>query len=66
MARIRQQSLRRRDLISVLELFNVFDFPEPQKAKHPISAYEKWSIPLKKFADDFEENNRRLKTQQVL
>jgi hypothetical protein len=49
-----------RDLISVLELFNVFDFPNA-KAKHPISAYEKWSIPLKKFADDFEENNRKLK-----
>jgi hypothetical protein len=43
-----------RDLISVLELFNVFDFPN-DVAKHPISAYEKWSVPLKKFADDFQE-----------
>ena len=52
-----------RDLISVLELFNVFDFPNA-KAKHPISAYEKWSIPLKKFADDFEENHRKLKNSK--
>jgi hypothetical protein len=43
-----------RDLISVLELFNIFDFPN-DIAKHPIAAYEKWSTPLKKFADDFEE-----------
>jgi AIPR protein len=49
-----------RDLISILELFNVIDFPN-DKAKHPISAYEKWSIPLKKFADDYEENSNRLK-----
>jgi hypothetical protein len=49
-----------RDLISILELFNVFDFPNA-KAKHPISAYEKWSIPLTKFADDYEENSRKLK-----
>ncbi len=44
-----------RDLISILELFNIFDFPNTE-SKHPISAYEKWSIPLRKFADDFEEN----------
>lgn len=49
-----------RDLISVLELFNVIDFPN-DKAKHPISAYEKWSIPLKKFAEDYEENSKKLK-----
>lgn len=41
-----------RDLIGLLELFNVIDFPN-DVSKHPISAYEKWSIPLKKFADDF-------------
>jgi AIPR protein len=52
-----------RDLISILELFNVFDFPNT-KAKHPISAYEKWSIPLKKFADDFEDNSRKLKNSK--
>jgi len=43
-----------RDLIGILELFNIFDFPN-NVSKHPISAYEKWSIPLKKFADDYEK-----------
>lgn len=52
-----------RDLISVLELFNIFDFPN-DVSKHPISAYEKWSIPLKKFADDFEENRSRMKNSK--
>ena len=47
-----------RDLISILELFNVFDFPN-DVAKHPIAAYEKWSTPLKKFADDFEQNGKK-------
>lgn len=41
-----------RDLIGVLELFNVFDFPNNEN-KHPVSAYEKWSVPLEKFAQDF-------------
>jgi hypothetical protein len=45
-----------RDLISVLEMFNIFDFPN-DGGKHPISAYEKWSIPLERFAKDYEENN---------
>jgi len=45
-----------RDLISVLEMFNIFDFPN-DGGKHPISAYEKWSIPLEKFAKDYEETN---------
>jgi hypothetical protein len=54
-----------RDLISILELFNVIDFPnDAAKAKHPISAYEKWSIPLKKFADDYEENTKKLKNSK--
>src|SRR6185437_1961160 len=44
-----------RDLIGVLEIFNIFDFPNNGN-KHPIAAYEKWSIPLKKFGDDFEAN----------
>jgi hypothetical protein len=43
-----------RDLISVLELFNVVDFPNDGR-KHPISAYEKWSKPLEKFARDYEK-----------
>jgi len=52
-----------RDLISVLEMFNVIDFPN-NASKHPISAYEKWSIPLKKFADDFEENRNKVKNSK--
>ncbi|MBV9300858.1 MAG: AIPR family protein [Acidobacteriaceae bacterium] len=52
-----------RDLIGVLEIFNVFDFPN-DGGKHPISAYEKWSVPLDKFADDFEQNrNNRKKSR---
>jgi hypothetical protein len=46
-----------RDLIAILEVFNIFDFPNGVNVvKHPIAAYEKWSIPLRKFADDYEEN----------
>jgi hypothetical protein len=46
-----------RDLIAILEVFNIFDFPnDVNVVKHPIAAYEKWSVPLKKFADDYEEN----------
>ncbi len=43
-----------RDLISVLEAFNVFDFPN-NKSTHPIHAYEKWSLSAKKFATDYQE-----------
>jgi hypothetical protein len=51
-----------RDLIAVLEVFNIFDFPNDlNAAKHPISAYEKWSVPLKKFADDYDQNKESLK-----
>lgn len=51
-----------RDLIGVLEVLNVFDFPnDVNTIKHPISAYEKWSIPLKKFADDYDANEKTLK-----
>ena len=46
-----------RDLIAVLELFNIIDFPNDSLGKHPISAYEKWSMPLKKFGDDFENHS---------
>jgi hypothetical protein len=52
-----------RDLINMLELFNVFDFPNEQ-GKHPIQAYEKWSTPLRKFADDFEENRENLRNSK--
>jgi len=44
-----------RELISCLEIMNIFDFPN-RSGKYPISAYEKWSIPLKKFGEDFTEN----------
>lgn len=46
-----------RDLIGVLECFNIFDFPN-DVSKHPIAAYEKWSIPLEKFGQDYNENYR--------
>jgi hypothetical protein len=50
-----------RDLIAILEVFNIFDFPnEVNVSKHPISAYEKWSTPLTKFATDFQENKNSL------
>src|SRR6266699_786127 len=52
-----------RDLISIMEMFNIFDFPN-DGGKHPISAYEKWSIPLEKFATDYEENSKRLKNSK--
>lgn len=44
-----------REMIAVLELMNVIDFPN-RCGRHPISAYEKWSTPLKKYGDDFEKN----------
>jgi hypothetical protein len=47
-----------RDLVGVLECFNIFDFPN-DVSKHPISAYEKWSIPLERFAQDYNENYRK-------
>lgn len=50
-----------RDLIGVLEALNIFDFPNDVNAsRHPISSYEKWSIPLEKFADDYERNEKKL------
>jgi hypothetical protein len=44
-----------RDLISVLEAFNVFDFPN-NSSTHPVQAYEKWSGPAQKFAHDYQEH----------
>lgn len=41
-----------RDLISIMEAFNVADYPN-DGGKHPIVAYEKWSVPLQKFAKDY-------------
>jgi len=48
-----------RELIAALELMNVFDFPT-REPKHPIAAYEKWSMPLKKFGEDFESHRDNL------
>jgi hypothetical protein len=49
-----------RDLIGILEALNIFDFPNDVNAsKHPISAYEKWSIPLEKFAADYDEHGEK-------
>jgi hypothetical protein len=48
-----------RDLVGVLELINVFDF-DNDTPKHPVSAYEKWSIVLDRFAADFEANRDNL------
>ncbi|WP_299419110.1 AIPR family protein [uncultured Shimia sp.] len=44
-----------RELVAVLELLNVVDFPI-RDTKHPIPAYEKWSTPLNKFGDDYKLN----------
>jgi hypothetical protein len=44
-----------REMIAALELMNVIDFPN-RSGVHPISAYEKWSTPLKKYGEDFERN----------
>jgi hypothetical protein len=44
-----------RDLISVLELINIIDFPV-RGSKHPVTAYEKLSTPLRKFAEDYENS----------
>lgn len=48
-----------RDLICVLEAMNIFDFPN-ESSVHPIAAYEKWSVPTKKFADDYDANESNL------
>jgi AIPR protein len=50
-----------RDLICVLEAFNVFDFPN-DKSKHPIHAYEKWSVAMEKFAKDYRDNKGQLES----
>lgn len=46
-----------RDLIGLLEVLNIFDFPN-DGGKHPVSAYEKWSIPLDKFAKDYDDSKK--------
>jgi hypothetical protein len=49
------KSIDVRELIAAMELMNVVDFPV-RGGTHPISAYEKWSLPLKRFGDDFEKH----------
>lgn len=44
-----------RDLICVLEAMNIFDFPNDSMT-HPISTYEKWSVPTAKFSKDHDEH----------
>jgi len=46
-----------RDLLSAMEVMNIFDFPNGD-GRHPISAYEKWSTPSKKFSEDQDENRK--------
>lgn len=44
-----------RDLICVLEAMNIFDYPN-DTGNHPVTAYEKWSVPTSKFSKDFDEH----------
>lgn len=44
-----------RDLTSVLEALNVLDFPNDSN-RHPVHAYEKWSIGVNRYAQDFKEH----------
>lgn len=47
-----------RDLTSVLEALNVIDFANNSN-KHPVHAYEKWSVGVAKYADDFKKNKNQ-------
>lgn len=42
-----------RDVICVMESMNIIDYPN-ESGSHPVTAYEKWSVPTKKFSDDFD------------
>jgi hypothetical protein len=44
-----------RDLTSVLEALNVIAFPNDSN-RHPVHAYEKWSIGVTKYAKDFKSH----------
>lgn len=44
-----------RDLVAVLETMNVITFPNG-KDTHPYQAYEKWSAPLARYAQDYTEH----------
>ncbi len=44
-----------RDLLCVLEAMNVFHYPN-DSGTHPVTAYEKWSVPARKFSEDFDQH----------
>lgn len=44
-----------RDLTSILEALNVIDFSNSSN-KHPVHSYEKWSVGVTKYAEDFKKN----------
>lgn len=44
-----------RDLVGVMEALNAISY-ENGKDSHPIQAYEKWSVPLTRYATDFMNN----------
>lgn len=44
-----------RDLTSVMEALNVIDFVNDSN-RHPVHAYEKWSIGVARYAQDFKEH----------
>jgi hypothetical protein len=44
-----------RDLTSVMEALNVIDFANDSN-RHPVHAYEKWSIGVNRYAQDFKEH----------
>lgn len=44
-----------RDLICILEAMNIFDYPNDSN-NHPITAYEKWSVPTARFSKDHDEH----------
>jgi hypothetical protein len=46
-----------RDLVAALEVMNVIDYPN-DGGSHPISAYEKWSLPLQAYADDYQDSKK--------
>lgn len=46
-----------RDLTSVLESLNVIDFVNDSN-RHPVHAYEKWSIGVNRYAQDFKEHEQ--------
>ncbi len=53
------QDIDVRELICAMEVMNVIDFPN-RGGKYPISAYEKWSTPLKNFGTDFNSHRDNL------